>query len=282
MSDVDIDRGFIRVDGRQIHMRSVGLDHANRMAHRTLCMAHASPGSSWGLVPLMLDLGRDRAIIAPDMEGNGDSDPPLTQDTDIAWYADRLARVLDTLGLERIDLYGSHTGAQVALEFALKFPDRVGGLVFDGIPLFPDALRQEFLAHYAPAKHPDDYGGQYAWAFGFMRDQYIHFPHFQRDFAHRRQGVTEIPSAERLHRATLEVLKSLETYHLAYHAAFRHRVEDRLPELAITPLILAVEGDPLDIYADGLAALAPTARIVRTTSEAKAKVIGDFLDASAA
>jgi pimeloyl-ACP methyl ester carboxylesterase len=278
MDDVEIDRGFLRVDGREIHYRSAGLGAAGSAGRPTLCMAHASPGSSLGLVPLMQALGRDRAVIAPDMEGNGDSQAPGLQETSIDWYAERLARVLDRLGLDRVDLYGSHTGAQVALEFALKFPDRVAGLVFDGIALFPDPVRQDFLTHYAPAMTPDDYGRHYAWAFNFMRDQFIHFPHYRRDAAHRRGGVTEIPSADRLHRATLEVLKSLQTYHLAYHAAFRHRVEDRLPGLKIKPLLLAVEGDPLDVYADAAAALLPAAEIWRGASADKAAPIRTFLE----
>ncbi len=241
-------------------------------------MAHASPGSSFSLVALMSELAVARGVVAPDMEGNGDSDPPLAVETDIPWYAERLARVLDALKLDKVDLYGSHTGAQVACEFALKFPDRVGRLVFDGIPLFPDALRSDFLANYAPAMQPDDYGRHYAWAYGFMRDQYIHFPHFRRDVAHRR-NVSAIPSAEVLHRSTMEVLKALQTYHLAYRAAFRHRVEERLPLLTHKPLVLSVEGDPLDIYAEEVCALLPAAELARTINAQKGAVIEAFLTA---
>ncbi len=273
-------RSFLRLDDRQIHYRSAGLPieaHGDRLP---LCMAHASPGSSFSLASLMGELAHARAVVAPDMEGNGDSDPPLAAETDIGWYAERLARVLDALKLDRVDLYGSHTGAQVACEFALTFPDRVGRLVFDGIPLFPDALRADFLANYAPAMQPDDYGRHYAWAYGFMRDQYMHFPHFRRDVAHRR-SVSAIPSAEVLHRTTLEVLKALQTYHLAYHAAFRHRVEERLPLLKHKPLVLCIEGDPLDIYADEVCALLPAAELARTTNAQKGAVIDAFLTAPA-
>jgi pimeloyl-ACP methyl ester carboxylesterase len=275
---IKVFRSFLRLDDRQIHYRSAGfpLDaHGDRLP---LCMAHASPGSSFSLVSLMSELAPGRAVVAPDMEGNGDSDPPLAAETDIPWYSERLARVLDALKLDRVDLYGSHTGAQVACEFAITFPDRVGRLVFDGIPLFPDALRSDFLANYAPAMQPDDYGRHYAWAYGFMRDQYVYFPHFRRDIAHRR-NIGGIPSAEVLHSTTLEVLKSLQTYHLAYHAAFRHRVEERLPRLKHKPLVLSIEGDPLDIYADEVCALLPAAELVRTSNAQKGAAIEAFLTA---
>jgi len=271
-------RSFLTLDDRQIHYRSAGLAFDAQTDRLPLCMAHASPGSSFSLIPLMSELATGRAVFAPDMEGNGDSDPPLLDETHIEWYAQRLAHVVDALKLDRIDLYGSHTGAQVACEFALTFPDRVGRLVFDGIPLFPDAVRSDFLANYAPAMQPDDYGRHYLWAYGFMRDQYIHFPHFRRDVAHRRH-VGDLPSAEVLHRTTLEVLKALQTYHLAYRAAFRHRVEERLPLLKHKPLVLSVEGDPLDVYAEEVCALLPAAELARTTYAKKSAVIEAFLTA---
>ncbi len=273
-------RSFLRLDDREIHYRSAGPALDAPGDRLPLCMAHASPGSSLSLVPLMSELASGRAVFAPDMEGNGDSDPPLLAEPDIQWYGERLARVLDALKLDRVDLYGSHTGAQVACEFALKFPDRVRRLVFDGIPLFPDAVRADFLANYAPAMQPDDYGRHYAWAYGFMRDQYIHFPHFRRDVAHRRT-IGAIPSAEVLHRTTLEVLKALQTYHLAYRAAFRHQVEARLPLLNHKPLVLCIEGDPLDIYAEEVCALLPAAELARTTNAQKGAAIEAFLTAPA-
>jgi pimeloyl-ACP methyl ester carboxylesterase len=269
-------RSFLSLDDRQIHYRSSGLPIEAQTERLPLCMAHASPGSSFSLVPLMRELAQGRAVFAPDMEGNGDSDPPLESEPEIAWYAERLARALDALNLDRVDLYGSHTGAQLACEFALMFPDRVGRLVFDGIALFPDAARSDFLANYAPAMQPDDYGRHYLWAYGFMRDQFIHFPHFRRDVAHRRT-VGDVPPAEVLHRYTMEVLKALQTYHLAYHAAFRHRVEQRLPHLKPKSLVLSVEGDPLDIYAEEACALLPAAELARTTSAKKGAVIEAFL-----
>ena len=81
---------------------------------------------------LLAELGRDRFALAPDTLGNGDSCAPAAEAPDIAYFADATCRLLEALGLGRVDLYGAHTGARIATEIALTRPDRVRKLVLDG------------------------------------------------------------------------------------------------------------------------------------------------------
>ncbi|MCU0761138.1 MAG: alpha/beta hydrolase [Steroidobacteraceae bacterium] len=255
-----LDRAFLRLREGLLHYRSAGFTvgtRARRGAPLPLYMVHAGPGSSRGLEGLVRRLGTDRAVIAPDTLGAGDSAAPDVPVPEVAYYAESVVRTLDALGLARVDYYGSHTGAHIGCELALRWPDRVRRMVFDGVPVFPAALRAELLEHYAPPVQPDDAGRQLAWAWQFVRDMSQFFPHYARDAGHRLANA--VPSADALHRSVVEVLKALPTYHLAYQATFRHDIERRLPLLRLPVLCIGREGDPLASYVERAVALVPGA-----------------------
>jgi pimeloyl-ACP methyl ester carboxylesterase len=221
--------------------------------------------------------GASRRVVAPDMLGNGDSDPPLIPKTDMAFYADCALRTLDALGLDTVDFYGSHTGAQIGLELAITHPGRVRRIVLDGLALFPADLKVELLAHYAPRMAPDDHGGQLSWAWTFLRDQFWHFPYFMRDPAHRLPA-SPVPPAAGLHGAVLDVLKALTSYHLAYHAAFEHDVAARAPLLRTPSLVLCADTDPLGVYMEDVAALIPGSISARLPRSRHMETVLAFLD----
>lgn len=228
-----------------------------------LAMIHASPASARGLEGLMQALkaaGVGAELIAPDTLGNGDSAPPAPDEPDIAYYADSLRRVLDSIGIGRIKLYGAHTGARTACEFAVLFPDRVDKVVLDGIADYPPELKRDILAHYAPAVSPQWDGSHMIWAFNFVRDQAFHFPYFRRDPDHR-QATRTMPTPEHLHAHTVDVLKGLGTYHKAYGAAFRYPIADRLPLVKAPTLVLEADVEPkaLRTAAGHIAGLIPRA-----------------------
>lgn len=281
----DIQRGFVSIKEGQVHYRRteariIGSDLPLRLP---LWMVHASPSSSVELVDLMAELGRSRRIIAPDTLGNGDSAAPARRKPDIAYYADASLRVMDALGIERVDLYGSHTGAHIVTEMAIARPDRVGRLVLDGIGMFSAEDKRDFLKNYAPEITPDAIGSQIHWAWHFVRDQGWFFPYFRRDAAHLR-GL-DAPDAERLHRTTVEVLKAIRTYHLAYRAAFAHADRERLPKVSVPSLVMADDSDPLAAGVPTAASLLPGAVsciVADSTAadalERKAALIEYFLD----
>jgi pimeloyl-ACP methyl ester carboxylesterase len=268
-----IDRAFARVPGGLIHYRHT-VGGGDRVP---LVMAHGGPGSSLGLVPLIADLGADRVVAAPDMMGNGDSDPPPRAPTTIGFYADGLIAVMDQLGLEQVDLYGHHTGAQVITEMAIAHPERVRRLVLDGVGLFDDAQRAEFLTRYAPEITPEADGRHLAWIWDFISQTTQHFPHYLRDAAHRIEGGGALLPPVVTARAA-EVLKVWSTYHLAYQAAFTHDFAARLERIPAPALVLAVERDPLALYAPRAADLIPTAKMAKIRAPERAQALRAFLD----
>lgn len=271
---ISIDRGFIRIPSGLVHYRTASpLTPVSSLA---LYMAHAGPLSSRSLVDLIGTLGERWRVLAPDMLGNGDSDPPLLDRTDMGFYVDCVVETLDRLGIEQVDFYGQHTGAHIGCELAIRHPERVRSLIMDGVGLFPETLMQQMKTHYAQPRAPDEFGGHLAWAWHWVRDLFLHFPHFLRDPEHRLHKST-VPGAEVLHLMALDLLKALPTYHLAYQAVFDHPVAERLPLLRLPTLVMSVDSDPLATYLDAAAALVPGAVRKRVGREARATTIAAFL-----
>ena len=278
-----VDRAFVRLREGLKHYRSAGFERGvrpRRGAPLPLYMVHAGPGSARNFEPLLQRLGTERAVIAPDTLGNGDSAPPDVASPDVAYYADSVLRTLDALKLERVDFYGSHAGAHIGCELALRWPDRVRRLIFDGVAVFPDALRAEMLERYAPPMLPDDAGRQLTWAWQFMRDMSLFFPYYTRDGAHRLANA--VPAAAAMHASVVDVLKALPTYHMTYHATFRNDLASRLPLLKMPVLCIGREGDPLAAYVERAVSLIPgasPARVARADSAGLAATVRAFLSA---
>jgi pimeloyl-ACP methyl ester carboxylesterase len=68
-------------------------------------------------------------VIAVDLPGFGDSDKPIGAAYDAPFFAEAMIDLLDALELDRADLIGNSLGGRVALEVALRDPERVGRLV---------------------------------------------------------------------------------------------------------------------------------------------------------
>jgi pimeloyl-ACP methyl ester carboxylesterase len=275
----EIDRAFVRIREGLVHYRQCAELEAGLPP---LYLLHASPGSARTLEPLLAQLrahGATQRLIAPDTLGNGDSAAPQPEVPEIAYFAQSVLRVLDRLQLERVDLYGSHTGARIATELAAIAPDRVRKVVFDGITEYDRELKEQILERFAPPIEPDEYGRHLIWVFNFVRDQALHFPYFMRDPAHRVQKP--MPSATELHEKTLDVLKAMQTYQKSYLAAFRYEARKRLPLVKAPALFLAADNEAphLRAAAAEMAALTPASQVRETVggNAGKAAAIVEFL-----
>ena len=276
---VRVRRGFVEIAEGQVHYREAGEPRAGQ---RPLVMFHASPASALTLEPLMRVLGRDRHVIAPDTLGNGDSCAPAHSGVDLPYFADAHMRALDALGVGQCDLYGTHTGANVAIEIAIARPAQVGAMILDGVSLYGKEEQAELAARYVPDVVIDAQGSQLNLLWHFVRDAYLFWPWYRQDAAHRRKGGP--PDPDGLHDKLVEVLKGARTFHLSYRAALNYRKEDRLPRVSVPTLIACARGDMLFEYLDRVRALLPAARFAETdgvgspaAAAATASVFSEFL-----
>jgi pimeloyl-ACP methyl ester carboxylesterase len=245
-----------------------------------LVMLHASPGSGRMLVGLLRRLATARRpVLAPDTLGNGDSDKPAWEHAEIADYAPVVAEATAALGLERFDLYGSHTGALIAIETALLVPDRVRRLVLDGVALFDEQETADLLSHYTPPLRPARDGTHLLFAWHFLRDQTLFWPWYNGT----RAGIRWVDpiAADQLHAWCVELLKSGHTYPIAYRAAFSYPTRERIPLLRTRALLVASETDMLHASTHEAASLSPfaEAQTLPDDDEHAARMIAAFLDA---
>lgn len=248
-----IKRGFADVAHGQMHYRTAG-------EGAPLLVIHASPGSSRQQTGLIDDFAELARVIAPDTPGNGDSDAlplaaPAITDLAMAYLG-----FLDAMGLDRIRLYGSHTGAAIAAELAILAPERIERLVLDGVQVLTAAERAEIVERYAHPFTPDLEGGYLMRVFQFCRDQYLFYPWYNRTAAGQRTGG--LPHPRDLHNWVVEVLKAGETYHLNYRAAFQWLAPERLLLARCPALVLAAANDPLIDETRDVAPALPNGRYI--------------------
>ena len=246
-----IRRGFADVPGGQVHYREAGAGGV------PLVLLHPSPGSGKMLTPLLQEMARTRRTLALDTRGNGDSTPLPQPDPGIEEFAAATLEALDALGLKQFDLFGSHTGASIAMETAIAAPGRVRRLILDSMGLWSPERRDEYLARNSPQVAPDLMGSQFNWAFHYCRDQYLFWPWYERTAAARRE--TGLPDPHVLHEFVVEVLKALGTYHMSYRAAARHPKRDRLKLIRVPTLVTSCPTDKLMQFMDEVAGLVPGA-----------------------
>lgn len=276
-----IKRGFVDITGGQVHFRTAGSGGV------PLVMLHASPGSSKQLEPLIREFARTRSVHAPDTLGNGDSSPPLQPTPTIEDLAGGALQAFDALGLQEVDLYGSHTGASIAATIALLQPARVRKLVLDGVGLYAPDEQKAILANYLPDVPVDHQGLHVLWAWQFCRDTYLFWPWFKHD----RSGVRDIglPSPEALHGKFVEVIKAYGSFRSSYRAAFNFDKRRQLPQLTRPTLAICARNDMLFGYLDELGRLIPGCekREIPGTGSPEAaaetaRLIATFLDAAPA
>jgi len=70
-------------------------------------------------------------VVTYDNRGSGRSSTPLTP-ASMPQFAGDAVRLLDVLGIDSAHVYGLSMGGMVAQEMAIRFPDRVRGLVLGG------------------------------------------------------------------------------------------------------------------------------------------------------
>jgi pimeloyl-ACP methyl ester carboxylesterase len=128
----------------------------------TLLCIPGSPGLGRFFRPLLLPLGRDRSVYAPDLPGSGESDPaPGTLDA--ASAAAALGDFMDSMHFRQIDLLAHEDGVNIALALAQLRPSQVGRVVLSPNT---DAVRAEARTLRQPQLvidlRPADAGGHNA------------------------------------------------------------------------------------------------------------------------
>jgi pimeloyl-ACP methyl ester carboxylesterase len=114
-----------------------------------ILLLHEGLGSvtMWRDFPQQLALATARPVLAWSRRGYGLSDPlPGRRDPDYMHVeADAVARLMDTLAIERAVLFGHSDGASIALITAARSRDRVAALVLEAPHVFVEDISIESI-----------------------------------------------------------------------------------------------------------------------------------------
>lgn len=278
-------RRFVDLGSHAVHYRKAG-------AGKCVVLVHQSPQSSAALVPLIRLLAQDFTVFAFDTPGCGESDPlPRTSPT-IRDYADSLARTFEAVGLKKVGLFGSKTGACIALEVARRYPEKVRGVVLDSLPIFTAAQVKGMTqvargddgedAFYLMPFQPKWDGSHLISTWSHVRDHAFWFPWYDRRAAHRRD--IDLPSPEAMHDGVMDNFRAGDDLRIVVEAAFRYKSKRAVADLTVPAVFTARQEDMLFPCLDMLPPLRARQRIVPLGRDMAAyrKAIKDFLEPFAA
>lgn len=185
-----------------------------------VALLHASPRSSAALIPLGVRLAERFTVFAFDTPGFGYSDALPLDRPDAEDYAAALIETFDALGLGRVPVDGSHTGAAITVAAAVLYPDRVSCIALDGYAAFDQTVQSEFLASYLAKIEPNWDGSHLAFVWGRVKDQFTVFPWYRRAQAARLSRP--LVPVDVLQAVVRDFLAAGDEYRHAYAAAFRY------------------------------------------------------------
>lgn len=232
-------RGFVYVDGRQIHYHLWGRGPA-------VLAIHGSPQSARAVAPIAKVIAaKGLCVIAPDTPGNGLSDPLTVPYERIGSedYARALAQFADAMGVARTGVYGFHTGAATACAFAALYPQRTAAVVMEGLPGWSDEERADLVARYLPPFVPRWDGSHMTWLWARMEEQTLFFPWHAPTAATRMAYNVSPPDS--IHANCMDVLESGDNHRMPYLAALTFRCESWLHRVQGPKLICLTASDVL-------------------------------------
>jgi pimeloyl-ACP methyl ester carboxylesterase len=205
-------RGYAGDPGAQLHYRALG-------EGPPVFLLHASPLSSafmLGQMQALADAGF--CAIALDTPGYGQSDPLPQTPTNLGDYAKAFLAGIDALSIDKFGLYGTATGAQLALAIARSAPDRVARMVLDNCALFTPENIAAWEPEYFPDLSPQADGSHMAKVWEVARRQFISFPWFSQ--APEHQLNRPAPPLAMVQSMANHFLLATPSYDLAYRLAF--------------------------------------------------------------
>jgi len=227
----------------QTHYRTAG-------SGPPLILLHPSPMSSAFMLPI-IDLLKDlTTVYALDTPGYGNSDPLQAQPRDLSPYVDWLAAFIRSTNLPSVGIYGSATGAQLAIQFARAYPDMTDYVVLDNAVHFTDAERNEILGKYFPDMNPVADASHLLKAWEMSSRLFTHFPWYEQG-EENRVSDAQVP-AEFINATALAYLNAGVNYDYAYRVAFMNEDARNMQAVEKPTRVIRWAGGMLKKYADRL------------------------------
>ena len=234
-----IHRRFVETSHGQLHLREAAPPNATR---RALVCLHSSPLSSRYMEKLIAQMATDRRVVAFDNPGYGESDRPASP-PGIEDYAAWITEGLTACGLDDIDIVGDHTGAKIAVELALRLPQRVPAIALNASAVYPPEERAKFKSLIGPVPATEE-GTHLA------------------DLWRRAQSFKAPEAPEEVtQELVVEIMRAGPGWWWSSHASLNYPMEEKLQRLTRPVLLLLPAGDSLTVLARRAVPLLPQATV---------------------
>jgi pimeloyl-ACP methyl ester carboxylesterase len=195
----------------------ISVRHADRGAARAAGDLPVLVLHGWGahleaVEPIVAALEGETRVIALDLPGFGQSDPP-PEPWDADDYMRFVLRFLDELGVERVHLVGHSHGGRVAVCMAAEHPERVGRLLLVDAAGVPPKRGMKYRAKVAVAK-----AGKVAGRMG--------------------PAGRRLQDRMRARVASTDYLNASEDMRATFRLVIGHDITDRLPRIRATTLLV--------------------------------------------
>jgi pimeloyl-ACP methyl ester carboxylesterase len=241
-------RAYVETPQGQIHYRTAG-------SGEPVLLIHSTPRSSWEYELVLPVLGKRYWAIAMDNPGYGESDRPSGQ-YEISDYARCVADFLDALGIGRVTIGGHHTGAMIAAETAVIYPERVKGLVLSALPFYTpeeyEKLKQGTPEYLRPLV-----------SFELKEDGSHLLTIWDMEQSSRKPPLK---SLEELQEMVMAELKGAPNCGDTFRAVWRYESRKRLPLVKSPTLVINPTGDRYANRGTELVRLIPAGRVATIES----------------
>ena len=211
-----------------------------------ILLFHASPLSSNFLLPFIKHLSLHHTIIAPDTPGYGDSDPLEKVPDSLSDYVHNFDRFMSSLGLQKFSIYGTATGAQIGIRYALEHPKKIQHLYLDNIAHFSETERDKIIDNYFPDFSPVADGSHLPKIWHVVKNLFTYFPWcFQTE---EYKLNSPLPPVSILHSIMIEYIRAGKDYAKAYKLAFMHEHVKHLLAVSTKTTIFNWNGSILGKY----------------------------------
>lgn len=230
---------FVDLPGGQLRLR---LDRGG--TGRPVLLLHDVCGSVDTLTDAARGFSGRRPVIALDLPGHGESDPPATRrSVTLTGQARSVLAALKALDVAAVDCLGIGHGALVAIEAATLDRRRFSRLALASLPYLDAAERAAFRKHGAPDLLPEWYGGHLLQAWHMLRDEQLFFPWFDRSRTGVLRTTPQIAPA-RIDRLVLELFRSEGMWRRSRLAGLARPLDARLARLPVPAAVTLCAADP--------------------------------------
>jgi pimeloyl-ACP methyl ester carboxylesterase len=241
-----MERKIIELNGIHIHYRKMGVGP-------TLLLLHPSPLSSAIFIPLIQLLSTHFTVVAPDTPGYGYSDALQQQPTTIDDYVPFVLGIVNAFdATNKVTIYGTATGAQMAIAFATLYPEKIKHLYLDNAAHFTNEQRTEILSNYFIDVVPKDDGSHLQAIWQHIKLSTKYFPWYATEIENEYNST--FASLKMLQHIFVHYTNAGDNYADAYICAFANENVENVQKLKVPTTIFRWLQSPILKYIDQLLA----------------------------